>query len=387
MSRQNNRILVVIVLLIFTITVACGISPRETETPPQVITATTVVITTELPQQPITDLTASITITSGAGSFAPGESIEIAFTASSTFLDDAWIGIIPSAIPHGNEAENDLHDLDYQYLMGQTNGTMTFNAPAEAGQYDFRMHDTDNNGVEVASAAFRVEAASQPTGLLIDCQGVTLYYDPALATSISCSTVPAETNDPIEWSYPTHRQLAFEGYTLSDTFHQPRILVYPVAEYASLNPNFPTSLSELQNLIATKPEQPERIPFLPVWNAAQMIRAQIKYIDFNGGSGVRFLTMYGQSFYPVNNHHMFYAFQGITSDGQYVISAVLPVSHPVLPATENDIPGGDWNAFAANFTTYIEETRVLLNSQADGTFSPDLQMLDEMISSITVASP
>lgn len=387
MNCDEKRNPIVIVLLIFIFTVACGISPRETEIPPQVITVTTVVITTETPQQPTVNMTASITITSGAGVFAPGESIEIAFTASPSFMEDAWIGIIPSSIPHGSEAENDLHDLDYQYLMGQSTGTMTFNAPADAGQYDFRMHDTDNNGVEVASASFTVEAASQPTGLLVDCQGVTLYYDPLLATSLSCSTVPAQTNDPIEWSYPAHRQLAFEGYTLSGTFHQPRILVYPVADYASLNPNFPTSFSELQNMIATKPEQPESIPFLPVWNAAQMIRAQIEYLDFENGSGVRFLTMYGQSFYPVNNNHLFYAFQGITTDGQYVISAVLPVSHPALPATENDIPGGDWDAFAANFTTYIEETRVLLNSQADNAFSPDLQMLDDMISSITVAAP
>ena len=387
MSRGKKRNPIVITLLIFIFTLACGISPRETETPTQVITATTVVIKTEPPPQPTTDYTAAIMFSSGASVYAPGQAIEIAFTAPVSYSQDAWIGIIPSPIPHGSEAENDLHDLEYQYLMGQTSGLLTFTAPAEAGQYDFRMHNTDDNGVEVASITFTVETGSQPTGLLIDCQGVTLYYDPALATSISCSTVPAEANDPIEWSYPAHRQLAFEGYTLSDTYHQPKILVYPVAEYASLNPNFPTSFSELQNMIATKPEQPVSIPFLPVWNAAQMIRAQIEYLDFTDGSGIRFLTMYGQSFYPVNNRHMFYAFQGITSDGQYVISAVLPVSHPALPATENDIPGGDWDAFAANFTTYIEETRVLLNSQAVTSFSPDLQMLDDMISSISVTSP
>lgn len=387
MNRSPNRYHIVIILLLFLISIACGISPRETETPPPAATNTIPVINTQPPQQPTENVTASLTITSGTGVYAPGESIEIAFTAPASFMQDAWIGIIPSSIAHGSEAENDLNDLDYQYLMGQSSGTMTFNAPAEPGQYDFRMHDTDDNGVEVASASFTVEAASQPTGLLVDCQGVTLYYDPALATSLSCSTVPAETNDPIEWSYPEHRQLGFNGYPLSDTFHQPKILVYPVAVYASMNPTFPTGFSELQNIIATKPDQPDRIPFFPVWNAAQMIRSQIEYLDFENGSGVRFLTMYGQSFYPVNNRHVFYAFQGITADGQYVVSAILPVSNPVLPATENDIPGGDFDAFAANFTTYIEETRVLLNSQADSTFSPDLQMLDDMIMSITVAAP
>jgi hypothetical protein len=38
-----------------------------------------------------------------------------------------------------------------------TSGTMTFTAPGDAGKYDFRMHDTDANGVEVTSITFEVK--------------------------------------------------------------------------------------------------------------------------------------------------------------------------------------------------------------------------------------
>lgn len=92
------------------------------------------------------------------GQYAPGEAIVVSFTAPASYANDAWIGIIPSAIPHGSEAENDRHDLTYQYLQKRTGGSLSFNAPTQPGDYDFRMHDTDSNGREVASVSFRVGA-------------------------------------------------------------------------------------------------------------------------------------------------------------------------------------------------------------------------------------
>jgi hypothetical protein len=89
--------------------------------------------------------------------FSPGEKIAVHFTAGPGFANNAWIGIVHTYVPHGSEAENDQHDLAYQYLGGKAKGTLIFNAPQKAGSYDFRMHDTDNDGREVASITFRVE--------------------------------------------------------------------------------------------------------------------------------------------------------------------------------------------------------------------------------------
>lgn len=89
--------------------------------------------------------------------FTPGETILVKFTSVSGLKSNAWIGIIPSNIKHGSEAENDKYDLAYQYLSGKTRGSLTFTAPKAAGKYDFRMHDTDDNGKEINSVSFTVK--------------------------------------------------------------------------------------------------------------------------------------------------------------------------------------------------------------------------------------
>lgn len=90
-------------------------------------------------------------------SFNPGENIQVYFEASGNFDRSAWVGIIPSSVAHESEAENDNHDMTYQYLEKRTSGTLTFQAPQDPGSYDLRMFDTDNNGREVASITFSVE--------------------------------------------------------------------------------------------------------------------------------------------------------------------------------------------------------------------------------------
>ena len=91
--------------------------------------------------------------------FSPGETIMVQFTAPGNWPDNAWVGIIPASIPHGSEAVNDQHDITYQYLGKRTAGSLTFKAPTTPGNWDFRLHNTDSNGKEFASANFQVGEA------------------------------------------------------------------------------------------------------------------------------------------------------------------------------------------------------------------------------------
>jgi hypothetical protein len=89
--------------------------------------------------------------------FKKGQEIVVKFTTQKGLARDAWIGIIPSNVKHGSEAENDKFDVSYLYLEGKTAGTLKFTAPMKPGAYDMRMHSTDNNGVELYSVTFVVK--------------------------------------------------------------------------------------------------------------------------------------------------------------------------------------------------------------------------------------
>jgi len=89
--------------------------------------------------------------------YAPGEAITVGFNVPEGLPNNAWAGVVPSEIPHGSEATNDQHDLEYRYLSGSTSGSLSFSAPEQPGSYDIRLHDTDGGGTEIASASFTVK--------------------------------------------------------------------------------------------------------------------------------------------------------------------------------------------------------------------------------------
>jgi hypothetical protein len=92
---------------------------------------------------------------------APGSYFTVTVSAPPNLPRNAWVGVIPSHITHGDEAMNDQHDVSYQYMEGRTHAVLTFQAPEVPGSYELRLHDTDANGVELAtSAAFTVRGHS-----------------------------------------------------------------------------------------------------------------------------------------------------------------------------------------------------------------------------------
>jgi hypothetical protein len=108
------------------------------------------------------------TLTLEKTEFAPGEEIKVTFTAPASYTENAWVGIIPSDTPHGDEGVNDQYDIAYEYLQKQTSGVLTFTAPGQAGAYDFRMHDTDDEGKEVATVSFQVKVVTEGAGFELE---------------------------------------------------------------------------------------------------------------------------------------------------------------------------------------------------------------------------
>lgn len=221
----------------------------------------------------------------------------------------------------------------------------------------------------------------------VDYQGISFSFDDSIAASVSPEIVPQQI-DEYEFpggTYPTHYAFTFNGYTLQDTFHQPIIRVYPIAMFETLDSYTADSINQLRILLQTQPPIAvnDALPLIPHWNAGQMFSAKAEYLDFQNGSGLRYLTMHGQAAYPIDNTNMFYTFQGITSDGAYLISAILPIANPSLPLRGEDSID-DWNAFYDFFESYIGQAAMQVDEYSPSSFVPSLDLVDAMISTISI---
>jgi hypothetical protein len=218
----------------------------------------------------------------------------------------------------------------------------------------------------------------------IICNELALFLDPALASGYDCKTVPEVSGQGFDVN-PQYTELTFQGYPLSERFFTPHIDVFPVQRFSELAPDAVNpDVASLQALIGGGAVG-EALPLLPIFNAAQLFHSQYKVLTFAGGSGVRFLTEYAQYAAPINNHDMFYSFQGLTSDGQYWISAIFPISNTILPENGDNPPNGQsFEDFSNNYPNYITDVTNQLNSQTAESFIPTLTALDALVASIHI---
>jgi hypothetical protein len=183
----------------------------------------------------------------------------------------------------------------------------------------------------------------------------------------------------------SHYAFTLRGYPVSHVFREPQILVFQTQAYSELNPLAAQRIAALRQLLAERPAAfPQEMPFLPVVNAAQIIHVKHAYLDFQNGSGVRYLTQHDQAFLPINNEELIYTFQGLTSDGSHFIVVTMPISHPSLPDDHTQVPGGDLTAFANNFESYLADVVAQLESAAPDSFTPSISLLDTMVQSLLV---
>lgn len=218
--------------------------------------------------------------------------------------------------------------------------------------------------------------------------GISFNYDVAVAQQVTATTAAAQNpgQDAPYWAVVSaYDEFNLVGYPTKNTYHKPRIEVYPVEEFAAMNQAAKEQIDQLKLLLGDAPGSPERIPLIPIFNAAQVFRSQVKYLNFQSGQGIRFITQYDQAIMPINNLEVFYTFQGLTSDGRYYIAAILPVSTAALPDTDQLTQEqmqtlGTGEAFAAYLTQIVQT----LNGLPAADFTPNLDQLDAMIASLRV---
>jgi hypothetical protein len=209
----------------------------------------------------------------------------------------------------------------------------------------------------------------------------------ALASGYSPLTIPENpsTPDMPPWTInPDMIEITLTGYPVTNQYHEPKVFIYPITDFIALYPDVAIIINNLQSLLTTQPPEPTSIPFLPIYNAAQMMHAKVEYLTFRNGNGVRFITQYGQAAMPINNPSAIYAFIGLTDDGQYVISATFPVNHPLFEADGMTEPPEGWAAFSENYETYISTMESNLLLQPPETFTPNISLADTLMTSFLI---
>ncbi|MBD2260874.1 hypothetical protein [Pseudanabaena sp. FACHB-2040] len=204
------------------------------------------------------------------------------------------------------------------------------------------------------------------------------------ATSPDPSTPPGdETPEHILFEFQPYYPEVFQenpGFTL------PQIAVYPRDQFATYG--FEEEAATLEDILASQPdlETLETLPYLPEVEGDQLFHAAPTYLEFEGGTGIRYITAYGLDVSPLTTERVFYTFQGLTEDGRY-ISAVFPIETGLFTDAAT-LEGAEYNAFAARYEEYLAETRDrIATANPETGFTPPLTQLDALIESIQVNSP
>lgn len=215
--------------------------------------------------------------------------------------------------------------------------------------------------------------------------GVQFYFNSLLAENIVAGVDPGYYDEQaVFWSTPQHRVYKFNNWFLSDAFHDPAIRIYSVADFSAINENVSNALVDLQGALNSQPLVSTDLRVPDIFNAGQLYHSNLKDMEFQNGYGARWLSQYGQAYFPIGWPNLFYTFQGFTDDGLYYVSIILPVTHPSLP--DADTVTLD-DAFYENIASYTEGIQLQLEVESDNSFMPSLVLLDQLVASLLVGAP
>ncbi len=224
-----------------------------------------------------------------------------------------------------------------------------------------------------------------PDGEIATSGGITFLIPNGMAsdaTAASTTEVELPFINSGGGDMPLHTKFTLNNYAIKEeTLLKPTIIVFKANEFAEYSELTTQMISELYNLQYTD-GQP-----LPQSLGGSALTAQIHGINFQNGKGVRYLNQIQQAPLPINNHDMFYYYQGITNDGQYFIEAILPVHAPFLAADSNlnaPVPADGIPFTMDNMEAYYEAVTQKLNSTGTFSFTPYLDHLDAMIASLQI---
>ncbi len=233
-------------------------------------------------------------------------------------------------------------------------------------------------------------AAIDPDRFNLNPVGVARRVTKELRTGI-----PFNPDEPPQLNgWPEHIRFRFDNDRLADDYFAPRqrqLLILPLAAYRAQFTGeelaeFDRLIVGLKAVLDTRPTTiTEPITILPTVGGSQVLRSQIGYLDFAGGSCVRFITAYRLDVAPITDADTFYTCQGLSDDGEYYISFAYPVSSTALPASARRVTRAEQARVERDPEGYLRSVEAALNRLTSRGFRPTLAQLDAVVKSLTIA--
>ncbi|HYE73212.1 MAG TPA: hypothetical protein VEF04_07775 [Blastocatellia bacterium] len=243
----------------------------------------------------------------------------------------------------------------------------------------------------------------------VDYKGISFSFSPKLANAVVAELRSAEllecSDDKSDYAHPEHPVFKFKGgYTASDLDWEPEILIYPVADYkktfaiaydSGKEPYVVKLLSDFKAFLAKPATSFQRfngeIPYALFLDAHQIFQAKVHLVNFKNGKGIFYLTEWEQGLPSgITNDRLEYTFQGLTNDGEYLVTATFPVKAPFLPENFDEIKDRSFDFHPndkvgeARYKRYVAQIVRKLESLPSKDFSVDLALFDELIKSLRV---
>lgn len=214
-----------------------------------------------------------------------------------------------------------------------------------------------------------------------------------LGSTATVGTLPAQKREEAPDFFPP-RHLAVTFGPQDGKLRE--LAVYPVAglfaQYPEAQGGARSEVETLRALLKARPAPAAirgEMPFLPLPFAGQVLHAAVKYLDLEGGRGVRYLVAFSHDVSPLTREQVFYTFQGLTNDGKHYLSFQHDVSLRELPADFNSassksvlkaLESGGSNV-GATWNAYLKRTTRQLNALGN---DARLTRLDAFVKSIRV---
>ena len=250
----------------------------------------------------------------------------------------------------------------------------------------------------MVSSAVYTQGSDQP-GATLRFNGVEFGYSPeafgAVLPAFEPGT-PYQTDAPYFANIAPHTSVRFlrPNPAQPDTNWIGELSVYRISDLNTYaEPSYRAVVDQLRSLGAedlssyagaSADYRTPALPFMPVQNAAQVLRSRPTALNFGTMTGIEYYAYFSQAPEPILEGQVLYVYQGITTDGQYYLSFSMPVEVGVLARA---IPADmSWDTFLANYPQYLQETFVAINTTDPASFAPASPTLHRFVESITISA-